>query len=43
MHPTEAILTMIDQQLPFAALSTKTMTDLHAAGRPTRVIPRRRS
>ena len=37
---TEAILIMRDLQMPFATLATITMTDLHVAGRPTRVLPR---
>lgn len=32
---------MRDQQMPFAVMATAAMTDLHAAGRPTRVLPRR--
>ena len=36
-----AILIMKDPQLPFAALVTETLFDLHTAGRPTRALPRR--
>ena len=34
---------MRDQQLPFAVMATTTLSDLHATGRPTRVLPKRRS
>ena len=34
---------MVDQQLPFAVLSTNHINDLHAAGRPTRAATRKRS
>lgn len=36
----QAILIMRDQQLPFACFSSSRVSDLHATGRPTRIIPR---
>ncbi len=38
--PPPALLMMKDPQLPFAVMATRILSDLHVAGRPTRVAPR---